>query len=49
MAGNLEHYEEATRALFAKDHARFAELTADWPKDIRGHALRQLEEAVEPE
>jgi hypothetical protein len=49
MAGNFEHYEEATRALFAKDHARFAELTADWPKDIRQHARSLLEETAEPE
>jgi uncharacterized protein len=43
IAGNLEHFEEATRALFAKDNALFAELSAGWPADIRGHALRQLE------
>jgi hypothetical protein len=42
MAGNLEHYEEATRALFAKDNARFALLIRDWPKDIRCHVLRML-------
>jgi len=42
MAGDLEHFEEATRALFAKDNARFAELTAAWPRDIREHALRVL-------
>jgi uncharacterized protein len=44
MAGNLEHYEEATRALFAKDSARFALLIQDWPKDIRSHLLRMLVE-----
>jgi uncharacterized protein len=49
LAGNLPGYEEATRALFAKDNARFAELTVDWPQDIRAHALRQLEDAAAPD
>jgi hypothetical protein len=49
MAGNLEHFEEATRALFAGDHARFVELTAGWPVDIRQHALGQLEAATKPQ
>lgn len=39
MAGDLPHYEEATRALFADDAARLAALIADWPADIRKHAL----------
>jgi uncharacterized protein len=49
MAGNFEHYEEATRALFAKDSARFAQLIQDWPKDIRSHLLRMLVEISVPE
>jgi hypothetical protein len=49
MAGNLAQYEEATRALFAKDNARFAQLIQDWPKDIRGHLLRMLVELSKPE
>jgi hypothetical protein len=49
MAGNFEHYEEATRALFAKDNARFAQLIQDWPKDIRGHALRMLVDFSKPD
>jgi hypothetical protein len=49
MAGNFEHYEEATRALFAKDSARFAQLIQDWPKDIRSHLLRMLVESSAPE
>jgi hypothetical protein len=48
MAGNLEHFEEATRALFAKDEARFAELTRAWPVDIRAHALRVLADSSTP-
>jgi hypothetical protein len=49
MGGNLEHYEEATRALFAKDNARFAQLIQDWPKDIRGQLLRMLVEFSKPD
>lgn len=43
MAGCLEGFEEAARALFAADRARFETLIAAWPKDIREH-LRQLSE-----
>jgi uncharacterized protein len=40
MAGNRPHYEDAIRALFAQDRRRFATLIADWPADIRDHAVR---------
>jgi uncharacterized protein len=43
MAGNLEGYEEATRALFAKDQERFASLVRPWPADVRKHAARLAE------
>lgn len=48
IAGNRPNYEEATRALFASDHARFEELIADWPEDIRAHLLRVLEDSLAP-
>jgi hypothetical protein len=48
MAGNLEHYEEATRALFASDQPRFEELIANWPEDIHAHLLRVLEQSLTP-
>ena len=38
MAGNEPGFEEATRALFARDEARFTELTRAWPGDVRDHA-----------
>ena len=38
MAGNERGFEEATRALFANDAARFTELTDQWPADVRDHA-----------
>ena len=45
MAGDRPHYEEATRALFAGDIARFAALVERWPKDIREYAVRQARAA----
>jgi len=38
MAGDLPGFEEATRALFANEARRFAELIAAWPHDVREHA-----------
>ena len=40
MAGNRPHYEDAIRALFAGEAARFDQLIADWPADVRDHAAR---------
>ena len=40
MAGNEAGFEEATRALFAGDCERFAELVAPWPVDVGNHAKR---------
>jgi hypothetical protein len=39
-AGNLPHFEEASRALFADDRRRFASLIDTWPSDIRDHIAR---------
>jgi hypothetical protein len=39
LGGDLPGYEEALRALFAGRQARFAELLASWPPDVRDHAL----------
>ena len=40
MAGDLTGFEEATRALFANEAARFTELIGTWPRDVRDHAVR---------
>ena len=40
MAGNLPGFEDATRALFANDAARFMQYTETWPIDIRAHAQK---------
>jgi hypothetical protein len=46
LAGDLPDYEEATRALFARDRARFDQLTAAWPADI-GDYVRSLNAKVD--
>ena len=46
LAGNLPAYEEAMRALYAKDYGRFAALTERWPPDLRDY-LRRLVGRVE--
>jgi uncharacterized protein len=40
MAGNLPHFEEASRALFADDRRRFVSQIASWPDDIRDHVVK---------
>jgi len=45
MAGNLANFEEASRALYAKDSARLHALIAAWPDDIRIHTERLVGEA----
>jgi uncharacterized protein len=40
MAGNLPHFEDASRALFADDRRRFISRIATWPADIRDHAVK---------
>lgn len=45
MAGDLPNFEETARALHGGDDARVAELTAEWPADVRTHVLRLVERA----
>ena len=40
MAGNESYFEEAIRALFAGNSARFEEHTQTWPIDVRDHARK---------
>ncbi len=44
VAGDLPDFEEASRALFARDGAGFSARTAAWPADVRDH----LEALAEP-
>ncbi|MBZ5711677.1 DUF2239 family protein [Nannocystis pusilla] len=45
LAGDLPNYEEAARALFARDSKRFARQIRRWPADIRDHLARMVERA----
>lgn len=45
MAGCLDGFEEAARALFAADRPAFEALIAAWPADIQAH-LQQLAQAA---
>ncbi len=39
IAGDMPDYEEATRALFANDRPKLEQCIAEWPDDIKSHAL----------
>lgn len=39
MAGDLPGFEEASRALYARDLARFDQHSRTWPAEIRAHVL----------
>ena len=43
MAGDLPGFEEAARALFARDPERFAEHIRGWPGDVRGYLARLVQ------
>lgn len=47
LAGNEPGYEEAARALYADDRARFTQSMVAWPADVRDHALRLAAAAFE--
>jgi hypothetical protein len=46
MAGSLEDFKEAARALFAADRERFDALIAPWPQDIQAHLKRVAQVAL---
>jgi hypothetical protein len=48
MAGNLPGFEEAARALFTGNRERLEDLIRRWPKDIRMHLVRLVEECARP-
>jgi hypothetical protein len=49
MAGDMDGYEEASRALFAADRQRFESLLAAWPEDIRAQLLYLAKSAFQAE
>jgi hypothetical protein len=42
LAGDLPGFEEAYRALYARDRARLTNETRDWPEDVRAYVLGSL-------
>jgi hypothetical protein len=42
MAGDLPGFEEASRALWAGDHATLEQHAHGWPADVRDHLFRML-------
>lgn len=46
LAGDLPGFEEASRALFARNAENFERNTCDWPKDIRSHLGRLTKELL---
>jgi hypothetical protein len=46
MGGDRPNYEEALRALYRRDLARFAELIVDWPADVQDYVRRLLSGAT---
>jgi hypothetical protein len=47
MAGDRSGFEEAARALFAGNRARFDRLVKPWPADIRNHARKLAAAALQ--
>jgi hypothetical protein len=45
IAGDFPGFEEASRALYAKDDVALEALTAEWPADVRDHLLALVREA----
>jgi hypothetical protein len=46
MAGDLPGFEEASRALYGKDRARFERHIVGWPDDVRRYATTLAEAAL---
>jgi len=40
LAGDLPHYEEALRALYAGDKKSFQQRIREWPEDLRDHVKK---------
>jgi hypothetical protein len=48
LAGDRPGYEEATRALYARDRARFGALIAPWPPEVRRYVVELAAPAFQP-
>lgn len=48
IGGDLPGFEETMRALFADELEHFKTLLADWPEDVRDHAIKLAETPATP-
>jgi uncharacterized protein len=48
MAGHEPDFKEASRCLFAKDHAGLQARMAAWPTDVQNHLTKLLAPAFAP-
>ena len=48
LAGNLSHFEEASRALNARDIKMFESCVANWPHDIKQYLLKRIHNLSSP-
>jgi len=49
MAGNQPHFEEASRAFYARDYETMQTLIKSWPTDIRAHVKRLVQRLMAAE
>jgi hypothetical protein len=47
IAGDMQGYEEALRALYKTDHKNFLLYIQDWPADVRNHAIEMAKPIFE--
>jgi uncharacterized protein len=47
IAGDMQGYEEALRALYKADHKNFLLNIQDWPADVRTHAIEMAKPVFE--
>lgn len=43
LAGDLPHFEEASRAFFANEFVRFTRISESWPDDVRSYVREHVE------
>ncbi len=48
MAGDLAHFEEASRALNQRNVERFEDSVASWPEDIKQYLLKRMYSSLKP-
>lgn len=48
IAGDLEHFEEASRALNNHNAERFEDCIDSWPEDIKQYLLKRVQSALNP-